>query len=322
MRVSVFRKYLFSSQFVFIILASVLLAFTIFQHKKNKETKEQEKEASLVFDSSFKIKDVQYISIKNIGGWSFILEKTKDQWMLKSPIQEFASALKVEDLIGRIFNQEASLVLNEDISWSEYDLKPPFCVIEIRTANQKKSVGVSSKPNYEGNFYIQSEQKLLLGSSQWERFSQLRDQDYISKKLYHFSQNPTQFTYKTSTVEYTFKRNNNQWEWIGKKLFPLSQKAIENWLKLFRQDIISSFTNNKKSVEEKKYLKADLTVKFTFENQSSPWFLKLQSVPEAKDQVIVSDRSYVYELKNKNSLMTVDFQDHPKEEKNSTSKIP
>ncbi len=307
------RKFLLSSRFGFLVLAGVLLVFTIFQHKKNEEVEEQERKDSLVFNSNFQ--DIKRISIQTLNEQVFVAEKEKDDWMILRPIREFASAIKIEDFIDRLLNQEAQLVLSEDVSWPEYDLSPPFSVIEIQTANQKKSLGISSEPNYEGQFYIQDGKNLLIGSSDWERFSQLNFHDYSSKKLYHSSKDPVQITYKMDRVEYKFKKNKEKWEWVGKKRFPLSQQAIEDWLSLFRQDMIASFTNNEKSNNEKKNLKADLTVEFRFENQSTPWFLKFQSVSEARDQVIVSDRPYVYELKKKHGLMNVDFQEHPPSKK-------
>ena len=311
------KKILFSSQFIFLLLALALLSLTIFQHNKNKEDEVKKREDALVFDSNFRVKDAHLISIKNVGGGSFIFEKIEDQWMIQSPVQDRASNMDVENLVSRILSQEATLILEENTSWSEYDLEPPLSVIKIQTNRQTKQVGISSEPNYEGSFYIQDEKKLLLGSSEWERFTRLKVQDYASKKLHHFSKDPVQINYKNSKLNYKFKKNKDQWEWMGSEKFPLSQRSIEEWLSLFRKDIISSFTRNKKSDQEKKYLESDLTVEFLFEDQKTPWVLKFQSVPESLDQVVVSDRSYVYELKKKNGLMDVDFKEHPPKEKES-----
>ena len=295
--------------FKWIILALGLLTFTLLQHQKNKSEEELERKESLVFD--FDTNDVQKISVKTLNKNIFVAEKKDYQWMILYPVKDFGAFFKIDDFLSRLLTQTAETVLSQNISWSEYDLSPPFSTFELQTKNQKKSIGISAEPNYDDRFYIKDKNTLRIGSAEWENISQDNFNDYVSKKIIHYFKKPTQIVYKTNKVNYTFKKNKGQWEWVGKKHFTLSQKAIEDWVSLFRKDIILFWVKNKKSQSEKKYSESDLFVEFFFEGDSNPWFLKLISVPESRDQVIISDRPYVYELKEKHGLKDVDFKESP-----------
>ena len=301
------RKFLLSSKWV--LLALVLFTITLLQHQKNKAEEELQRKESLVF--SFNSNDVQKITIKNLNRNVFIAEFKNHQWRVLHPVEDFADFFRMDDFLNRILNQQAQKVLSQDISWSEYDLSPPFSTFEIQTRNEKKEIGISSDPNYDGQFYIKDNNTLWVGSPDWERFSQGSFNDYVSKKMLHSFEQPIRITYKTSKVQYEFKKNKDQWEWVGKKQFTLSQKAIEDWLGLLKKDTISQWANNKKSQSEKKNSDADIFVQLFFEGSSTPWFLKLLLISEAQDQVIISDRPYVYELKDKHGLNDVNFKEIP-----------
>ncbi|MDE0152093.1 MAG: hypothetical protein OXK80_06350 [Bdellovibrionales bacterium] len=286
----------------FLCVAVVLVVFAVYEYRRGEKQKSVQKESALIFKSHVRENIVKF-SLTKQDGSQFVVEKTKQGWNLIQPIHDLASFSAVEGLLDDIFDESAEVLSAENVQWSDYDLDPPFSILSLQSENENWSVGISGESSFDGKFYVKKGDKLLLGSSNWGRLARPWTDVYRSKSLYSKRGGISKLYYKTKNQNYEFTRKDNKWQWNLKT--PLSQTSVESLIDLLKGEMISSFSNQKKTV----FAKPDLEIKIVSEDQEEPWVLKLKKINEKRAQVILSDRNFIYELNAVQSFLDLDFEE-------------
>ena len=286
----------------FLCIAGLLAAFAIFEHQRSKEKQEAQKQEALIFKKGIRAGLIKLSLVKQDGS-QFILEKINQTWKLIQPVNDLASSSAVEGMLDELFNEEAQVLSEENVKWSDYDLDPPFSTLILYSADKQWDIKISGESSFDGKFYIKKDQKLLLASSKWSRLSRPWTDTYRSRTLYSQKKNISQLYYKKQNENYKLIRKDGKWQWDSTS--PLSQKAVEDFIDLLKGNMISAFSNKKKLP----FSKPDLEIQIFNEDQENPWVLKLKKVHEEKAQVILSDRDFVYELNAIEPLLNVDFKE-------------
>ncbi len=299
----------------FLCIAGLLAAFAVFEHRKSKEKKEVQRQETLIFKNEIRRSIVKLSLIKQDGS-QFILEKKNLGWQLIQPVNDLASSSAVEGLIDDLFNEEAQVLSEEDLKWSDYDLDPPFSTLSLYSANEQWNIGISGEPSFDGKFYIKKDQKLLLASARWSSLSRPWTDTYRSKALYSKKGSVSKLYYKKPNESYELIQKEGKWQWSLK--ISLSQRAVEDLIDLLKGDMISAFLNKTKVP----FSKVDLEIKIFSEDQEDPWVLKLKKISEEKSHVILSDRDFIYELNMVEPLLTVGFKEKEPDSSENQSKEP
>lgn len=286
----------------FLCVALVLVVFAVYEYRRSEKQKSVQKEEALIFKSHVRGNIVK-LSLTQQDSSQFVVEKTKQGWNLIQPVNDLASSSAVEGLLDDIFDESAEVLSIENVQWSDYDLDPPFSILSLQSENENWNVGISGESSFDGKFYVKKGDKLLLGSSAWGRLARPWTDVYRSKSLYSNRGGISKLYYKTKNQNYEFTRKDDKWHWNLKT--PLSQTSVENLINLLEGEMISAFSNQKKTV----FAKPDLEIKIVNEDQKNPWVLKLKKVSEEKAQVTLSDRKFIYELNAVQAFLDLDFEE-------------
>jgi len=166
------------------VFVGVTYYFEFYQAGKEEMIKGEE--AKIV---SFPGDQIHQIEIENKSG-KILLKRDADGWRLEEPLKDWADNQFVEDLVNGLVNEKTIDTIvgeNEKLNWSVFGLDKDFAKLAF-TNQQGNSIliQVSAKKNFEGNSFLRrgSENKVLVGTSQWVLRSQKSVLDFRDKRLF------------------------------------------------------------------------------------------------------------------------------------------
>ena len=294
MRASLFRQFFF----LFFVFAVSAYAFYEYTDTEKKEVIDRKK-SSLLSDS---LGEIQKISIKNQTE-TFVLAYESGSWILKEPFRDFIDFNELSSWFTRLQQEQLLKIKGEQpIDWKSYYLDDPFVLEWTLKSGERKSLFVSSRSNFDGNYFVKKAEVLFLGSSLLGKEGiDKSKEDFRSKKIIHSFGHPHQVIIKGSET-LIFDWKNYKWSFKNNKKFPLDEGRLNGfwtYLTSLKAERIVAFAN---SSQLKKYGldKAPFQIILKFaEGKKS--VIHISTLKTGKIFILNSDRKYILQISQKES---------------------
>ncbi|PWU17363.1 MAG: hypothetical protein C5B49_09115 [Bdellovibrio sp.] len=185
---------------IFGALTAVAVSAAVFDFQWEKKTEEKKTEDSIVF-KDFKPDQCVSLELTTANPASLVkdgtpvlentvvLKKEKDEWWIKSPIEELADQAAVRSFLEGLPAEKATEIAalgQKEAEWETFGLDKPKG--SIRVTNQgggTTEISVSGRKNFQGEAYLRRnrEDKPLLGSSTWHTKMEKSLFDFRDKRL-------------------------------------------------------------------------------------------------------------------------------------------
>ena len=229
----------FNLKFVFVVLASVLVGYALYDYK-NQEVREKLKTQESQVLPEVYIGDVQQIVVSRpLGELKIVREATGLQ--IKSPIEDQAGYEQMDSYWTTLSTRELKEVeVSGPISWADYGLEQPEAQFEIDYKNgQKLVLQLGSIRTVEEGYYLRknNENKVYTTSSDWTDLALKLADDLRDPQIFSKTPEPQKIELKTKSAKDSWRLEKNGSDWAltqPKAQFKLSTEAIEAYIYLLR----------------------------------------------------------------------------------------
>ncbi|HEY8270152.1 MAG TPA: hypothetical protein VIG33_04640, partial [Pseudobdellovibrionaceae bacterium] len=208
----------------FAVFVTVLVGATYYFefYQAGKEEVLKVKESKII---SFPGEQINQIEIENKLG-KILLKRDTEGWRMLAPLKDWADNQFVEDFVNGLSSEKSLDTIGDEsanasggVKWSLYgldqSLNQEFTKV-IFTHQQGTSIliQVSAKKNFEGNSFLRrgTENKVLIGTSQWILRSQKSPLDFRDKRLFRGKIGAVEeITLKSQKDEFQLVNKDNKW---------------------------------------------------------------------------------------------------------------
>jgi hypothetical protein len=276
----------------FAVLVALLVAATYYFefYKSQKDEEKKSVETKIVSDP---LEQIHRLELENEKG-KVVLQRDADGWSLEEPLKDWADNQFVEDYVGGLVGEKSIETAGEgaDLNWSVYGLDKDFAKITFTNQQGKATlIRVSGKKNFEGNSFLRrdSENQVLVGSSQWAMRGQSAAMDFRDKRLFRGKIGGVEeISVKSTKNDFKLTLKDGKWSSEKDPGLKLDQNKI--------REILTSL-NEVQAVEFLKSLPpAETKAKLSLKLKDKVWTADLKQAKDKSVYALVSDPAFSLKL--------------------------
>ena len=212
----------------FFLLVSAFGGYAWYDYYRSAEkTKEEEERARLL---SQNIEDVQEIQLLT-DGKSIVLKKKDPQWMMESPIQDFADSAAIASWFNQLKGEKVQNITPKgDVQWEEYHLDDKASKVSLSLkSNEKITFSVSWRPSFDDKYFIRKGDALLMGDNSFKAAVNEKTPDsFRSLSALHTAGHPMGLIYK-GKEKFSFTWSDYRWSFKKGSPFPLNTSRLDKF---------------------------------------------------------------------------------------------
>jgi hypothetical protein len=248
---------------------------------------------------SFPPDQIHKIEIENKLG-KVLLKRDAGGWQLEEPVKDWADNQFVEDFVNGLVSEKTIDIIDrggEALNWSLYglDRETGKDIARVTFTNQQESfilIEVSAKKNFEGNSFLHrgSENKVLVGTSQWVLRSQKSLLDFRDKRLFRGKIGSVEgMTIKSQKGEFQLVNKDNRWISEKNPEIKLDQNKVREILTSLNEVHASDFL---KKAPTHAVEKAKVSLKL----KDKIWSVDIRQAADKSVVGVTSDPAFVLKL--------------------------
>ncbi len=295
----------FGPTLIMAVLALAMGGFAFYEYKTGQQEESKKAEENRLFSEA----DANFTAIAMTTGIQSHFDLAKEgekSWQILAPLKDASDDSAIQAFAGELGGQKAKEIEVEGKpNWQQYGLDDSAPKMILTNSNKKTyTILISSKPAFDGSYFLKMNDKLLLGSSAWGRFVQKNVNDFRDKAFISESLMIKGFVIEhAGHGKFEIKKTDTGWEISGKTKLPADTKRIESFIKDLKGLRALDFTSedqNAKVMNSTGLRTPQIRITLQLDDKNLP---RLDLAVASKDEnafAMVSNRPQVFKIPKTN----------------------
>ncbi|MCC7404899.1 MAG: DUF4340 domain-containing protein [Bdellovibrionales bacterium] len=293
----------FRSTLIFAVIVAAVVGFTVYEMQRGESVAVREAKKDRLFP--WNEIDVVELSVTR-SDESFTLIRDGYNWKLKKPVEDRTDDFMVGSYISSILSQDGKVVEENNTNWKDYGLENATVQFEmVGKSNERRQIEVSSEKAYDGSFFIREGNRLLVGTSDWERIGQKAIGELRDKKFFHSDKKISGFRLRVpkDKIDLTIKREGEVWKADRQPDLPIAADEVDKFVldssNFKALDFVAEETEPK-LLAHFGLDQPDLVLEYWLDGADGPgphWWMKVKRAPAGKEGFAYhSERATIYKI--------------------------